>query len=81
MEHQETLMKTVKQIAEQLGVAVETVYRLCRTGKLKHYKVGHGRGAIRITDSDLNDYLLSCRIEREENAHPLPRPRLKHLKI
>jgi excisionase family DNA binding protein len=39
---------TVKEVAEQLGVAMGTVYQLCSSGKLVYPRIGCGRGAIRI---------------------------------
>lgn len=45
---------TVKQSATRLGVSKSLVYQLCAAGKLPHYRVGIGRGTIRIEEQDLD---------------------------
>lgn len=44
---------TVKQAATRLGVSKSLIYQLCAIGKLPHYRVGIGRGTIRIEERDL----------------------------
>ncbi len=46
---------TVKQVAKQLDVNIETIYRWLRSGKLKGNKLGHE--LWRISDSDLNEFI------------------------
>jgi excisionase family DNA binding protein len=41
---------SVKQVAEQLGVATATVYGLCADGRLAHVRI---LNVIRIAPSDL----------------------------
>lgn len=50
-------MLTVKQVAKYLGVSLGAVYALCAQGLLSHFRVGTGRGAIRIALEDLRAYL------------------------
>ena len=38
----------VSEAAKQLRCSEMTIYRLCRDGKLPHYRLGVGRGVIRI---------------------------------
>jgi excisionase family DNA binding protein len=47
---------TVKEAAGHLGIALRTVYALCRSGELRHQRYGKGRGTIRITREALDDY-------------------------
>lgn len=47
---------TVKAVAERLSVGVSTVYDLCRSGILPSFRVGCGRGTIRITPTALDRY-------------------------
>jgi excisionase family DNA binding protein len=48
---------TVKQAAAQLECSIATVYQLCRSQKLGHYRVGaRGRGTIRITEADVAEF-------------------------
>ncbi|MFI6767280.1 helix-turn-helix domain-containing protein [Streptomyces sp. NPDC050355] len=46
----------VKDVAAALGVDVSTVYVAVRTGLLGSYRVGAGRGTIRIPRSALKAY-------------------------
>lgn len=54
---------TVREAAVRLECSPNTVYQLCERGRLGHYRVGCGRGAIRITESDVAAYLASARQE------------------
>lgn len=56
---------TVKQAAKYLNVSQGCVYRLCTTNTLSHYKFGEGRGAIRISRTDLLEFIQRCRIEKQ----------------
>lgn len=44
---------TVKKEAERLSVSSDTIYQLCEASKLKHQRIGNGRGTIRIRPVDL----------------------------
>jgi excisionase family DNA binding protein len=50
---------TVNQVARQLSVSERTVYALCDTGKLRHARIGTGRGTIRIPEDAVAEYLAS----------------------
>lgn len=52
---------TVKQAAEKLNVSLDTIYNLCCSGKLKHRRIGKGRGTIRIASSDLDTKVVPLR--------------------
>lgn len=74
-------MLTVKQVAEKLGVSPTTVYGLCQRRKLRHARVGLGRGAIRIEEKDLQCYLQEA-MAGPEGAQPSPpTERFKHLRV
>jgi excisionase family DNA binding protein len=51
---------TVREVAERLRVSLTTVYQLCTSRQLPHVRVGPKRGAIRIREKDLRDFLESC---------------------
>ena len=51
---------TVKDAAESLGLDESTVYRLCRSRKIPHRRIGAGGGRIVFTREDLSAYLESC---------------------
>jgi len=44
---------TVKQAAKQVGVHKNTIYALVQAGRLRAYRVGVGRGTIRIDPTGL----------------------------
>jgi len=75
-------MLRVREVAEILHVSGTCVYQLIEKGKLACHRIGVGRGAIRVCESDLESYIESCRKPGNETANRSSRPqgRLKHLK-
>ncbi len=59
---------TVKQVAERLAVAETTVYLLCSESKIDHLRVGIGRGAIRISEEALDDFIQRATVRVGEVA-------------
>ena len=73
---------SVGDVAERLSVSPSCVYQLIESGRLAHHRIGVGRGAIRVSQEDLYDYLSACRRERKgEEPRRTPRPKLKHLRL
>jgi excisionase family DNA binding protein len=73
---------TVREVAERLEVSVSLTYRLIAAGKLRCSRHGLGRGAIRISEEQLGEYLAS--VERGSQPRPdaaVHRVRLKHLRL
>jgi excisionase family DNA binding protein len=70
---------TVKQAAARLEVSSATIYVLVAAGKLKCHRVGLGRGAIRITEEHVVEFLKGS--ERAAPSAPLPRYKPKHVKV
>lgn len=72
---------TVKQTAERLEISAAVVYGLLTSGRLKHYRIGSGRGVYRIAEEHVREYLAS--VERRDGppppAAPIMRVRLRHL--
>ena len=58
----------VKEVAGALGVSTETVYVEVRAGRLASYRVGTGRGTIRISRAAFEAYLDERGIPAEELA-------------
>ena len=50
---------TVEEVAEQLDVAVMTVYRKIKSGELIAYKIGK---RLRIKKEDLHNFITSCKV-------------------
>ena len=71
-------MLTVKDVAARLKISRACVYQLIARGKIAHIRIGCGRGAIRIAEDDLHEFLNSCKVEQE---HPRDPHSLKHIKL
>ncbi len=63
-------MLTVKQVAERLGVSASLVYELCARGRIRHSRIGFGRGTIRITEEALAEFLKGAEAETAVSALP-----------
>lgn len=75
---------TVREVADRLRVSASSVYLVVESGRLAHHRIGARRGAIRISEDDLEAYLAQCR--REPTTHtpapaPVARPKPKHIKV
>lgn len=55
---------TVSEAAKQLEVSASLIYKLCRAGKLRHYRLGVGRGVVRIDPEHVAEF------KRESEASP-----------
>lgn len=60
---------TVKEAAPQLRLSVASVYALCAGRKLRHQRVGVGRGKIVIPADAIDEYLAKGTVKSIE-AHP-----------
>ena len=76
-----TNMLTVRDAAEQLQVSAACVYRIVQSGRLPCYRIGNGRGTVRIAEEDLAEYVSACRVEKTNRVRRAPRSRLKHIKV
>ena len=52
----------VREVAAALGVSVQTVYLLCAKKRLRHIRVGVGRGTIRVPPSALQEYISGATV-------------------
>ena len=59
---------TVKQVAAALGVSGSTVYRDIESGRLEAYRIGAGKGTLRIPHDAFQCYLT--RITAEAMTKP-----------
>ncbi len=74
-------MLTVAAAAKQLGVSPSLVYGLIAARKLRHCRIGNGRGRLRIPDDAIGEYLARCTFDVKEEK-PLPATvKLKHLRL
>jgi excisionase family DNA binding protein len=75
---------TVREAAEKLHCSPGTVYSLCGRGVLAHHRIGSERGAIRISEEQLTEFLSASTRERKLPRYCNPRvalPRLKHVRL
>jgi excisionase family DNA binding protein len=67
-------MKTfsVAEAAKELGVSDGTVYGLCSRRKIRHERIGLGRGTIRIPEDAVEEYRRSVTVAPvlQEGASP-----------
>jgi excisionase family DNA binding protein len=79
-------MMTVKAAAERMGISESLVYELCACGSLPHVRLGRpgSRGCIRLTESDILEFLTSQKVGGSAPARPPPRQQkrvFKHVVI
>jgi excisionase family DNA binding protein len=63
---------TVKEAAVELRCSAATVYSLCAAKKLRHVRVGVGRGKILVPPDAVAEYLAKGTVKSSE-AHPAAR--------
>lgn len=67
---------TVSEAARVMGCSPQLVYRLCAGGRLRHRRIGYGRGLIRLERADLDEYLAACEVPPHEfDGGPAAAPR------
>jgi excisionase family DNA binding protein len=73
----------VAEAARRLEVSQATIYSLVASGKLRCYRIGNGRGVIRIDEAHLLEYLAGSEaVTRPPVASaPARRVSLKHLRL
>jgi excisionase family DNA binding protein len=53
---------SVKTAALYLGLNEKTLYQMLKAGKITHYRIGPGKGAIRFKPGDLDNFVESRRV-------------------
>ena len=74
-------MLSVKQVAQRLSVSEASVYRLVETGRLHAHRIGVGRGTIRVSEEQLEQYLTEAQTEVIEPRPRRRKPRLNHIQL
>jgi len=72
MNQQLTRMHRVKAVAEMFDVSVATIYRAIESGALQALKVGTGKGALRIPDDAIQEYVTACQQAALASVPSLP---------
>jgi len=75
-------MLTVKEVAQRLRVSATCVYQLIDKRQLMCHRIGVGRGAIRICEADLAEFIGDCKERRGDSGLSSSRPgkKLRHLR-
>jgi excisionase family DNA binding protein len=71
----------VKEAAVRLEVSPATVYGLVAAGKLRCHRVGLGRGAIRISEEHVAEFLAHCTSKVSDEKPSAQMLRLRHIKV
>jgi excisionase family DNA binding protein len=71
---------TIADISDLLKISQSNAYALVETGKLVAHRIGVGRGTIRVSEDDLQEFLGQSRSQREPEV-ATPTSRSKHFKI
>lgn len=76
------MLLTVKDVAERLKVSRSCIYQLVESGRIRHHRIGLGRGAIRFTEEDLTEYLVGIRSQPTvSESRPSADSSLRHLDL
>jgi excisionase family DNA binding protein len=73
---------SVAEAARELGVSVGTVYGLCSRRRIRHERIGLGRGKIRIPENAIEEYRRGVTVGVRETGASVPpaaRVKLNHL--
>ena len=74
----------VSEVADRLRCSPSTVYALVAQGTLGHFRIGLGRGGIRVSEEQIDAYLKSQEKGGGRTQSPAPKtlmPKLKHLSL
>jgi len=71
---------TVRQVAERLHVSQGTVYGLIAQGRLRAFRIGTGRGTLRVSEEALADFLQAVETSGGQPADE-GRPASRHGKL
>jgi excisionase family DNA binding protein len=64
-------MLSVKDVAARLKVSLATVYNLIQDAEIECYRIGRGRGTVRVSEDQLQAYLEKA---RKQGGVRMPRP-------
>ena len=62
---------TVKHLVERLGISRAQIYALIASGKLPCHRFGTGRGAIRVSEEQLSQFLEATQFKPEGAELPV----------
>jgi excisionase family DNA binding protein len=73
---------TVNQAAARVNVSASLIYALCASKRLRHSRIGLGRGCIRIEPVDLDEFVASQKVGgTPPKPAPLAPRQFKHVVV
>jgi excisionase family DNA binding protein len=69
-------MLTVKNVAARLGLSNSQIYALIASGKLSCHRFGNGRGALRVSEEQLAQFIEASKITPAATI-----PELRHIRL
>lgn len=74
---------TTAELREYLGCSMQNIYNLVASKQLRAYRVGNGRGSLRFSEEQIEEFLKS---RESGSARPKPAPperpvKLKHIRL
>jgi excisionase family DNA binding protein len=58
--HEVEQLYKVEEVARRLRVSPSTIYNVVETGEMPCYRIGKGRGAIRIAEAHIQQFLRNA---------------------
>ena len=78
--HRGDFVLTIAEVAERLRVSLACAYGLVENGKLSCFRIGLGRGTIRVSEEQLEAYLTRSEKRGTSGGTPVP-VKLKHITL
>ena len=79
------MLLTVREVALRLRVSPGVIYTLVSQKRIRHERMGSGRGVIRIPEEAVEEYRQSVTVAVSGGGSPKrpapARPKLKHLSL
>lgn len=71
----------IHEVAERLRISQACAYALVEAKELAHYRIGVGRGTIRVSEQQLSEYLERKKVEQGKATAQAPPVQLRHLAV
>ncbi len=83
-QHDGDRLWSVAEVARRLSISRASVYLLVQQRRLACHRIGVGRGAVRVSECDLQAFLGGCHqavAQSERRPERVARPKLNHLDL
>ena len=72
---------TVHEVAKRLRISLACAYALIESREMAHYRIGVGRGTIRVSEEQIQAFLGKNEKKRPEKVPAASPVKLKHLSL